>query len=116
MKLGCVNIATTNLDKMKDFYSLILETPYVQRNFERYEIVVENVTIVLTHTDKKVSVNPDCCGLEFYSADVDALYNRLINIGIAIENQPTTLPWNWRYFSVKDPDGNNIDFTQYLGE
>ena len=116
MKLGCVNIATTNLDEMKDFYSLILETPYIERNSKRYEIAIDNVCIVLTHTDTKTPINPDCCGLEFYSENVDELYDRLLNAGIVTETAPTTLPWNWRYFSVKDPDGNNIDFTQNLGE
>ena len=71
---------------------------------------------MLTHTDTKTPVNPDCCGLEFYSENVDELYNRLLKAGIAIDNAPATLPWNWRFFSVKDPDGNNIDFVQFVGD
>ena len=116
MKLGCVNITTTNTIEMRDFYSLVLNAPYHERNPHRYEILVDNSCIVITHTDTKTPINPDCCGLEFNVNDIDVEYNRLITAGVNIEKEPTTLPWNYRYFAVKDPDGNNIDFVQFVGD
>ncbi|MCI8553986.1 MAG: VOC family protein [Clostridiales bacterium] len=116
MRLSCVNIATVNQIKMKDFYSLVLNAPCYERNPYRYEINVDNVQIVITHTETKTPVNPDCCGLEFYVDDVDAEYTRLLDAGIRTENPPETLPWNCRYFAVKDPDGNNLDFVQIMDD
>ena len=116
MKLNCVNIATTKVLEMSGFYSLILDKPYVERNSDRYEILVENCCIVITSSKIKTPVNPDCCGLEFIVDDVDAEYNRLINAGININHTPQTLSWNYRYFAVTDPDGNNIDFVQFVGD
>lgn len=116
MKLSCVNIATTNIPAMRDFYSLILNTDYFERNTSRYEIQIDNVCIVIMATTTKTPVNPDCCGLEFRVSDVDAEYHRLLDSGVHIENEPVTLPWHYRYFAVKDPDGNNVDFVQYVGE
>ena len=116
MKLNSVNIATTNISAMRDFYSLILNTGYYERNTSRYEIQIDNVCIVIMATNTKTPVNPDCCGLEFQVADVDAEYRRLLDSGVRIESEPVTLPWNYRYFAVKDPDGNNVDFVQYVVE
>lgn len=116
MKLGCVNIATAKIIEMRDFYSLVLNAPYSERNALRYEIHVDNVCIVVSSTEIKTPVNPDCCGLEFDVDDVDAEYERLCAAGLDIEKPPVTLPWKYRYFAVKDPDGNNIDFVQYVGD
>lgn len=117
MELGCVSIATVNVDEMKDFYSLVLNAPY--DDFlapDRYEIKPGKVGIVICRVSKPPVINQDSCGLEFAVEDVDAEYDRLVKSGIKPDNLPVTLPWNYRYFSVKDPDGNNIDFVQNLNK
>ena len=117
MKLGCVNISTTNVDEMRDFYSLVLNTPY--DDFlapDRYEIKLGDVGIIICRASTPTVINPENCGLEFAVEDVDAEYDRLVKLGIKPDNSPVTLPWNYRYFSVKDPDGNNLDFVQNLNE
>ena len=116
MRLNCVNIATTNLSKMRDFYSLVLAAPYEELNPHRIEILVHDVKIVLTHTEIKTPVNPDCCGLEFVVYNVDNEYERLLAQGVKVENKPVTYPWGWRAVGLKDPDGNHIDFVQNLNE
>lgn len=115
MKLNCINIATTNVIEMRDFYSLVFSAPYREVVPNRFEIPVGNVSLVITHTDTKTPINPDCCGLEFVVDDVDAEYKRLLDAGIKPANAPVTYPWNWRAFGIKDPDGNNIDFVKYVG-
>ena len=46
---------------------------------------------------------------------MDAEYRRLLDASIPVENPPVTYPWGWRAIGIKDPDGNNIDFVQYVG-
>lgn len=116
VKLNCVNIATTNVIKMRDFYSLVFSVPYNEIVPNRFEISVGDILLVITHTNINTPVNPDCCGLEFIVDDVDAEYERLLAAGIKIENPPITYPWNWRAIGFKDPDGNNIDFVKYVGK
>lgn len=116
MKLNCVNISTTEITKMRDFYSLVLNAPYNEVVPNRFEIRVGDVTIVITPTNTKTPVNPDCCGLEFVVDDVDAEYKRLLAAGVKIENEPVTYPWNWRAIGFTDPDGNHIAFVAYVGE
>ncbi|MBS6195010.1 MAG: VOC family protein [Clostridiales bacterium] len=116
MKLSCINISTTQPIKVRDFYSLVLKAPFNEIVPNRFEISVDNVTIVVTPSNVKVPVNPDCCGLEFYVDDVDAEYERLLASGVQIDNPPVTYPWNYRAIGFKDPDGNNIDFVSYVGQ
>lgn len=116
MKLKCINIATTDICKMSDFYSLALHAEAKEIVPGRIEIQVGDIFIVITHTDVKTEVNPDCCGLEFVVDSVDDEYERLLAAGVKIENPPVTYPWNWRAIGFKDPDGNNIDFVAYVGE
>lgn len=115
VKLKCINIATADIIKMRDFYALVFNSEYNEIVPGRFEIPVGDIIIVITHTDIKTEVNPDCCGLEFGVDNVDDEYKRLIEAGVKIENPPVTYPWGWRTIGFKDPDGNNIDFVMYVG-
>ena len=42
--------------------------------------------------------------------DVDAEYQRLLQLGVEMLNQPPTHPWGARSFQFKDPDGNILNF------
>lgn len=115
MKLKCVNLVSTDPTRMKEFYALVLQAPCNEIVPGRFEIPAGDVTVVITPTSVKTPVNPDCCGLEFLVEDVDAEYRRLRETGVVIEHPPVTYPWGWRAIGIKDPDGNNIDFVQYVG-
>lgn len=116
MKLNCVNIPTVNVEEMRDFYSLALNVPYDGSHGapDRYEIPVGDTFIVICRADNAPVVNPESCGLEFDVDDVDAEYERLLAAGVKIEKPPVTLPWGWRFFGFKDPDGNHIDFVKHV--
>lgn len=111
MRLNCVNIPTVNVERMRDFYSLVLQAPYdgamaagSVRNSRRRPVHC----YLPVHTP--VEVNPESCGLEFVVDDVDAEYKRLLAAGVVIKEPPVTYPWNWRAIGFQDPDGNHIDF------
>ena len=114
MYLKCINIATVQLPEMRDFYARILKRPYVEVVPGRFEIALEGVTLVFTHTSIKTPVNPDCCGLEFCVENVDEEYARLSKCGVKFDSPPVTYPWKWRAVGFKDPDGNHIDFVQSI--
>ena len=42
-------------------------------------------------------------------ADVDAVWQQLISLGVELVREPWDAFWGQRYASVKDPDGNNVD-------
>lgn len=50
----------------------------------------------------------------FYVADVDALYEQALALGLRPENPPRDAPWGERYFHLTDPDGHEISFAKPL--
>lgn len=50
----------------------------------------------------------------FYVDDVDALYQRLVALGLTTDTAPADAPWGERYFHLKDPDGHELSFARPL--
>lgn len=118
MILRCINLATNDVAPMRDFYAMALKTSYDESHGgpNRCEILTQGACLVLCKVNAPVSAHPESCGLEFEVDDVDAEYARLLAAGVRIDTPPVTYPWGWRAIGFKDPDGNNIDFVQYVGD
>ena len=50
----------------------------------------------------------------FHVADVDALYERALALGLQPEAAPRDASWGERYFHLTDPDGHEISFARPL--
>ncbi|PKB64472.1 MAG: glyoxalase [SAR202 cluster bacterium Io17-Chloro-G2] len=50
----------------------------------------------------------------FHVDDVDAIYLRMVNAGLAPEAAPADAPWGERYFHITDPDGHELSFAKCL--
>jgi uncharacterized glyoxalase superfamily protein PhnB len=50
----------------------------------------------------------------FYVDDVDALYRRLVDMGVTPSTIPQDAPWGERYFHVNDPDDHEVSFARPL--
>lgn len=51
----------------------------------------------------------------FHVDDVDAMYRRALQAGLAPHAAPTDAPWGERYFHLTDPDGHEVSLAQPLG-
>jgi catechol 2,3-dioxygenase-like lactoylglutathione lyase family enzyme len=47
-------------------------------------------------------------------SDVDALYQRALDAGLAPESTPADATWGERYFHIRDPDGHQLSFAKRL--
>jgi hypothetical protein len=52
--------------------------------------------------------------ISFLVANVDQTYAELKATGILFTSEPADQDWGARVFSLKDPDGNNLFFLQWL--
>ena len=52
--------------------------------------------------------------LIFHVDDVDALYDRLAEAGLAPITVPADAPWGERYFHINDPDSHELSFAKRL--
>ena len=55
-----------------------------------------------------------CQGFEFRVADADEEYKRIQGLGVEVKEPPQDLPWGYRYFHIKDPEGNGIDIVAQI--
>lgn len=123
-KLVLINIVSANPLRLSKFYRDILEANIVNDRAhggpDRIEIWFgerdENaVCIAVNLQEDYIPAKTNVCqGFEFRVANADAEYKRMLNMGVKIEQPPQDLPWGYRYFNIKDPDGNGIDIVQAL--
>jgi catechol 2,3-dioxygenase-like lactoylglutathione lyase family enzyme len=50
----------------------------------------------------------------FHVADVDAIYQRALKLGLEPEAAPRDASWGERFFHLRDPDGHELSFARPL--
>ena len=119
-----INIVSSNPKRLADFYKEVLGA-YIVNDKEhggphRIEIWFgernENTIWITVNYDEgfKPQTYNACQGFEFRVADADTEYNRICGLGVEMKEPPKDLPWGYRYFNIKDPDGNGIDIVASL--
>ncbi len=122
MKLSCINVPSPDAKRFAGFYQKVLGAVIDESHGgpNRIEIMFENanektVRIVATQDAEYKKIETTACqGFEFAVQDVDAEYERIQALGVVVKEPPKDLPWGYRYFNIKDPDGNSIDIVQAL--
>ena len=120
MKLKSINIVSANPKKLADFYKEVLganidESHGGPNRIEMWFGEDKNIFIVVNYDAGFIPQNFNACqGFELHVKDVNAEYNRIMALGVEVKEPPKDLPWGFRYFNIKDPDGNGIDIVQPL--
>lgn len=119
-----INIVSANPKRLADFYKEVLGARIVNDKEHggpnRIEIWFgernEHTTWITANYDEgfQLQTYNTCQGFELRVADADAEYNRIKALGVEVKMPPQDLPWGYRYFNIKDPDGNGIDIVQAL--
>ena len=125
-KLVGINIVSSQPKRLADFYRDVLGADICDDEGHggpnRIEIWFgernENTVWITVNYAKKIqppaSAGCGCFGFEFRVADANKEYERIRNMGVEIKYPPQDVPWGYRYFGIKDPDGNSIDIVQAL--
>ena len=50
--------------------------------------------------------------INFEVHDIDIVFKRLADLGVEIIREPFDAPWGMRVFTIRDPDGIAVSFTQ----
>jgi len=120
--LVCINVVTADPKKLADFYQNILGAEIDESHGGPHRIEIwfgpkgdSTVCIVANFDEGFIPQTYNTCqGFEFRVADADVEYNRICGLGVEIKELPKDLPWGYRYFNIKDPDGNGIDIVAQL--
>ena len=116
-KLVGINVVTKDTKRLAEFYKNVLgaEIDESHGGPQRIEIwfgpKCDDTVCIVANYDA-VYIPPTvhtCQGFEFRVEDVDGEYERICSLGVTVAEAPKDLPWGFRYFHIKDPDGNGID-------
>ena len=119
MNFVSIRIITADLPRLAHFYEQITGIPVKMYTEDFGELVTPACTLALGSTRTLALFGGDVARpaanqsaiIEFHVADVNAEYSRLADeIGDAIVQKPTTMPWGNRSLLFRDPDGNLVNF------
>lgn len=113
--IDAVTLATHDMAKSVRFYeSLGLERRYggPEASFTSFHIGPGYLNLIAQPSD----VEWTWWGrLIVHVSDVDAVYRRVVELGLDHEAPPRDAEWGERYFHLTDPDGHEISFAKLLG-
>lgn len=114
MKIGEVGLLTNDVVRLANFYKLLLETDNDSNDTVHQTIIAEE-TMLTIYNDGTVknNENQNIC-LAFTVDDIDAEYEKMVNLGMEIIESPKLRPWGTWNMSFYDPDGNVIYLRSYL--
>lgn len=112
--ISAVTLAVRDMSQAVDFYreKLCLELLYGGESacFSSFRIGDNYLNLILaSHGSSSLWGR-----LILYVDDVDALYNRLVEVGLTPSSAPEDAPWGERYFHIKDPDSHMLSFAKPL--
>ncbi|MDR1687502.1 MAG: VOC family protein [Clostridiales bacterium] len=109
MEFGGICITTNNAPRLAQFYKIVLQKePFVEGSHYGFgKIAIYDPGGINTDNEKNI-------WLQCFTANVDALYERLLREipGIEIISPPERREWGAYSFQFADPDGNKIAVAQ----
>jgi len=126
-KFVLLNIMSPNPVRLAEFYRDVLGADILNHEWyggpNRIEIWFgernENNICIAVHYNEEYKPQPTSgntfmgfefgFGFELRVADADAEYERIRDTDVEIKYLPKDVPWGYRCFGIKDPDGNTVD-------
>ncbi len=120
MKLMCINVPTPDTKRFAEFYKNVLGATIDDSHGGPHRIEIrfgdkDDRTVYIVATQDVNYQKPEtaaCQGFELSVQNVNAEYERMQALNVGVVQPLLDLPWGYRYFSIKDPDGNGVDIVQ----
>lgn len=120
MNFTSVRLITADFERLTSFYEQLFGQPLARYTPTFAELRTTGATLAIGHTSTlgpfggeqvaSAAANRSAI-IEFCVADVDADYQRLVELlSAAVVQAPTTMPWGNRSLLFRDPDGNLVNF------
>ncbi len=110
MILGEVCLETNDVVKLSDFYRKLLNITSDNKD-EVHQFILNEGTTLSVYNNGEVKNNQNQnISLAFTVEDVDAEYERLLQLGVTVVEPPKLQPWGAKNMHFLDPDGNHVYF------
>lgn len=114
MILGEVCLETNDVVKLSDFYRKLLNLTSDNKD-EVHQFILNEGTTLSVYNNGEVKNNQNQnISLAFTVEDVDAEYERLLQLGVTVVEPPKQQPWGAKNMHFLDPDGNHVYFRSLL--
>lgn len=113
MRLGEVCLHTENVIKLADFYKALLDIDNGSDDPVHQMLIGEETQLSIYNDGQRRSDAPGRISLAFTVEDVNAVYQKLLTMGVCIVEPPQRRPWGTVNMSLLDPDGNLIYLRQF---
>ena len=111
--LDTVILLTTKLDPMVDFYRHGFELVNEQSHGDYHKgFRLHNFYLGFDRVGESEMCTPGPISLWFAVDDLEATYQRFIDLGARSQYPPTHKPWGGYLAAVYDPDGNTVGLAQ----
>ncbi|NLO86474.1 MAG: VOC family protein [Clostridiales bacterium] len=108
MCIGEVCLQTNDVIALASFYQKLFMLGEVSDD-PVHQFILHGETALTLYNDGTIKNNLNQnISLAFTVEDVDAEYERLLQMGVAIIDKPTLRPWGAKNMHLSDPDGNHI--------
>ncbi|SEP43689.1 hypothetical protein SAMN04487843_119108 [Methylobacterium sp. ap11] len=117
--LASTRIVTADVDRLVAFYEAVTGLPATRYTPDFAELRTTGATLAIGSTRTLALFGGDAVAqaaanrsaiIEFRVGDVDAEYARLApDLGSALVQPPTTMPWGNRSLLLRDPDGTLVN-------
>ncbi len=113
MKIGEVCLLTSDVIRLSNFYKTVFGIDNECDDNVHQFILPEETTLTVYNDGKERKGNHCNICLAFTVDDVDAEFERLKKLGVAITDPPTARPWGAKNMTFSDPDGNLVTFRSF---
>ena len=114
-------LVTPDVDRLRRFYAGLFGGTEVLRHPAEGKVFYVGLQIgdsrlgVVDAADAPPAGTPQRMALSFEVEDVDALLDRVTELGGTVDGPPNDMPWGQRVAHVHDPDGNQLNLTRTTG-
>lgn len=112
--ISAITLATRDMARAVQFYrslGFVLRYGGEDASFSSFSAGTSYLNLIAQSTERRWSW---WGRVIFYVADVDALYERALAVGLHPDHAPRDAPWGERFFHLTDPDGHEISFAKPL--
>ena len=112
--ISAVTLTTHDMVRSVDFYtSLGFQLLYggADATFSSFTIGDGYLNLITRPTEQQWS---GWGRIIFHVSDVDALYQKAVELGLSPEAPPRNAAWGERYFHLADPNGHELSFARLL--
>lgn len=108
-RISYITLWVNEYDACLAFYRDALGLPLETSDENFAQFATQGTKLYLHRLGNKSPLRSRALEIHFEVPDVDAVYGKLLEIGVQFEQRPANMPWGARMAAFRDPEGNAIE-------